>query len=236
MEYKGVPLDTLLKRHLKGETITALAKELGVSQGRLSQVLQSTRVGSGLNTETRLCVLEECSETFEVIFRSNRRYCCRKHAKLDQNRRAGGRTVTLMECALPGCRVQVKATHAVGRKPVIGGPGHKFCCKAHSDLHSRRRKSGWYLRLLGRSERACEVCGERLVLDEHHEVWDTKTGSDKSSPSHDLCARHHIMIHRGYAAYRDGQYVVLIDELRKAITLKSEVFDNYLGRDDATAG
>jgi hypothetical protein len=219
----------LWERRLDGESVTELARERGSSQGALSFLFRSR--GFVAPTEVRTCALTDCDVSFDTPFDSRRVFCCRKHAKLGSARRVNGTTVRRMECALPECSVMVDAHVPVVGKPSLGhAQGRRFCCKDHGDLHGRRIANGWYARLLGGDGRKCEVCGEKVMLEEHHEVWDSKTGSDISGPTHTLCVNHHQMIHRGLAEYRDGKYVKLVTELRRAVRRKAKLYENYLER------
>ena len=224
----------LFARRLNGETFEQLAADRGCTPATI-RFLFRTRGFQDVEFE-RACALEGC----DIVFTTNkplRGYCSRKHAKLGSSRTVTGRTITVQTCALPECSKEIQVAHKLGEKPSLEGrfDGRRFCSREHSELHRRRVKSGWYERLLGVSAIACEVCGHEYAVDEHHEVFDPKTGSDLSGPTHWLCATHHQMIHRGFAEYVGGIFVERVDQLRQAVAEKQALFGNYLGHGESWA-
>lgn len=224
----------LFQRRLDGATFEELAEERGCTPASI-RFLFRTRGFVDVLFE-RVCVLAGCGKTFTTN-KPLRGYCSRKHAKLGSSRTVGGRTASTGVCALPECRKEINVCHAVGAKPALSGryDGRRFCSRDHAEMHRRRVRTGWYDRLLGASSIACEVCGHAYAVEEHHEVFDPKTGSDLSGPTHWLCATHHQMIHRGFAEYVDGVFTDRVDLLRKAVAEKGALFENYLGHGESWA-
>jgi hypothetical protein len=87
--------------------------------------------------------------------------------------------------------------------------------------------NGFYARVLGRDV-SCEVCGDRFLVEEHHEIFDHKTGSDLDGPVHWLCVYHHQLIHRGLADYENGKYVDRRERVKQGLDLRVGLFPEYL--------
>ena len=162
---------------------------------------------------TRTCRLPECGRTIKT-FDPRRVYCTKKHAKLDGARRQKGLLLVKKECALPECTEQIWAFEAQ----------RKYCCEAHADLDWRRwckhaHGTGVYARMILKSP-ACRVCGEPVVLDQHH-VRFKGHKSDKKSQTFYLCPTHHMLIHRGFARLSiDGRYERLDAQILAALKRK----------------
>lgn len=231
MKRKSAISDELLgrirARRTEGASFQQLAAEFKIHEATLRSNLMTR---GGLPEFERTCSLVECGRRFRTT-NAQRVFCSRRHARLASARRVLGKDVQMVECALPECSILITAHVNAGEQPGLCGSsyqGRRFCGRMHSDLHNRRVQTGWYARLLGQGP-ACEVCGHLLALDLHHEVYDTKTGSDLSGPTHWLCPTHHALIHRGYAAYKEGNYVLLVDLLKARAQQKSTLFANYFG-------
>ena len=214
---------TMWEQRQAGATLVSLAKTWGTSSQNVAYLLRSKY---GTSDFTSICAMPECGKSFPTKI-AHTRHCCRKHGKVMAGRRESGIEAVQRPCMLPECEVLVWTTQPLG-----GKPSGCYCMKNHSTLHSMRRLSGYYDRLLMPGVEACEVCGEQFVLDEHHEVFVLKRGKgawSEEGPLHKLCPTHHYQIHRGMAKYENGKFVNLVPVLQEALARKQEMFERYFG-------
>lgn len=190
----------------RGWTLQRIGDKFGITKQAVRYRLQRAKHQDA--PERRVCELFECDTEYEVVHR-RQRCCCRKHTKRLNVREQMGVTARMGECALPECRIEV----------LLGVKGRKYCEHYHGVLNYARIKSGAYAALLGLRE-PCFVCGEAIVVDDHHTEWDS-TGSNKEGPTRPLCPTHHMAIHRGFARLTEaGEYEWLADQLREDLLRK----------------
>jgi hypothetical protein len=219
-----------------GCTMAAIATRYGYSDKQAVYRLFKL-AGFVRGVVERKCELPECGAPFTTKDLSQKA-CCRSHVKLLISRRNKGLTISQVPCALAECQSIIWAVHKIGQKPHIGsrqehmGSAKRFCCMAHASLHKHRVRTGQYAAALSQSAIKCEVCGYDRCLDEHHEKWERKGGSDKSSPTHWLCPNCHALIHRGFADYVSGVFTLLPgklfpSQLAASIKAKASYFDYH---------
>lgn len=81
------------------------------------------------------------------------------------------------------------------------------------------REALFYRRVLGTADHACVVCGERVILDEHH-IEFSNGRSNKESKTVWLCPTHHMAIHRGFSRFDEGVFVWVVDDIRDGLRRK----------------
>lgn len=193
-----------------GMSIAEISKTLKCAPSMIGFVLK------GQTTFRRKCVLEECQIEF-VTSGARQQCCCRKHVKRLINRRRLGLKPVYVQCALPECQNSFWTVNTA-------------CCSVSCAKRDfRRKKNGFYARLLGRGP-ACHACGERGVVDEHHtgivpgrlakHATARPNKSNKHGPSIYLCPTHHMKIHRGLAEVVDGRYVDLVPVILAGLKTK----------------
>jgi hypothetical protein len=218
-------IEKLWKLLQKGWSLKELAKKRGTTTENIAYLLKSRGFPTRVDIQKK-CQLPECGKDFQSTM-GRGRFCCRQHMKLHFSREERGVISTLVLCALPECDNKIWMTHP-GRRPGFGGnggSGKRYCCKEHGNKHSHRRLKGVYKNLLG-LRGACEVCGETLILDEHHEEF-TRKGSNKQSKTHLLCPTHHMMIHRGWAIFQSGKFVRIDRKAKEGIKRRLKLFNDY---------
>lgn len=214
-------------RYQKGEKLADIARPVGTTPENLLYFFRKHGLVSG---RRKTCKLKECGEEFSVRG-GHKEFCSHAHLKRHKMREDKGMDVSLLPCVLPECSEKVWAHHKKGERPKVGANNGLWCSRSHGDLHHKRRRTGFYGRLLGSTEEcSAPGCSEQLVLDIHHEEF-TGTKSNKDSPEHLLCPTHHMKIHRGMARIEDGRYIHMEDELLEGMSRKSRLFDNYYGEE-----
>lgn len=199
-------LREMVRLRERGWTLQRIADKFKMSkQGVRYRLL---RANHQKEPEIRVCALFECDVEFEA-WHPRRKFCSRKHMRRESVRRQTGVKPRMGECALPECREEV----------LLGAFGKKFCSNYHANLNWTRVKHGTYAAVLG-LRAPCFVCGEAVVVDDHHTEWDAN-GSNKDGPSVPLCPTHHMAIHRGFARLTDaGEYEWLADRMREGLLRK----------------
>ena len=194
-------------------SIEEIATHFGVGVQKLSYYLRTKGIKRKM---VKQCALPECGKDFPAND-PRKLCCCDTHFSRLMARNRFGIKTERRECLLPECREQVLCT---------GANGH-YCCKSHHALDYRRkgykRKSNskqtydYYRKAIG-SFHPCMVCGETMMVDEHHTVYHGNK-SDKTSPTVWLCCNHHMAVHRGFAKFIDGKftwvYLDIIDDLKR---------------------
>lgn len=206
---------SVIKRVVGGEPLTSVAASYNTAATNLHRWLKAET--SVFQTKVP-CILVECQNTFS--FKPGKRACCRKHIKRYNARGGPGE---FLPCSLPECDALVLVPTRNSGKLWWCDKNHER--RRHSDIHYQRVANGFYERLLTQTSRCVgkgldgNRCKEHCCIDEHHVVFDNK-GSDKSSPSINLCPTHHQAIHRGLAAYVNGDYEWLVPDIVSGLKLK----------------
>ena len=194
------------KLRSEGKLLSEIAVLAGVSGATVR-----TDLGDYGHTvfKPRKCRLLECGVVFQPT-NNKQLCCCRRHLKKYYYRRDRQVPVYESVCALPECS-----------KPVlVRGRYGKFCGRSHYDRHTKRVSERFYERLFCVGGRCCFVCGEWLIVDEHHTEFTHRTGSNKKSRTVWLCPNHHRAIHWGLAIIEDGKYRSLAEEIRQGFASK----------------
>ena len=169
--------DRIVRLAINGSTMTSIAIEFGVVTSHVINKLREW----GVYDRKIKCGLVECDIKFE--FKPGKICCCRKHIKRLNHRDI--KDNIFVSCKLPECDERVLKAKKM------------FCCRSHSEAHSKRKRTGFYDRLRNKSP-ACFVCGEWRTVDEHH-IRHHKGKSDKEGPVAWICPTHHLAIHRRLA-------------------------------------
>lgn len=193
----------------KGLTYRQIAKKYGITPEAVSWRLQSRGLRRWIRQK---CELPECDVVFKTM-NPRRRCCCLSHIKRLGMREERGIQAKRTVCSLPECD---KIIWRVGNHRL----SRKFCSAVHTGLNSRRWRNGTYLRILGRGK-PCVVCGERIIVDEHH-IEFSKNKSNKNSKTIWLCPTHHMAIHRGFAKIIEGKFVRMVEEIREGLLRKQK--------------
>lgn len=225
-------VSAMYSKWLGGATLKAIAASYGYSHATGPKAAFN-KYGLRLPVSRHVC--PTCGRPF--LADRTKIFCRRKCAKTGSYKRIkGGRHIARLPCALPECSNLVRVVWFGAGKPSVmgtaGGTGNsqRYCCRSHADRHIRRVNEGLYARLLGADHRKCCVCGEPLILDEHHVEWDSKTRkSNKSSTTVWLCPTHHAAVHRGLLEVScDGTVTNITTCIMAGLEQKKAIYDYTL--------
>lgn len=215
--YSDEDVANMRRRRESGEKWRTIGLDYAASAESIREVVKY-RGAIDLPVFHRTCRMPDCGAEFETDVQQQV-FCCTEHRSRQLERERKGLIVSHLVCAVPECREQVWALH----KPTERSRP-RYCCKLHGDLHHRRIKSGMYVRLMTQ-DITCEVCDEALILDSHHEKF-SGSKSDKTSKEHILCPTCHMRIHRGFATYKNGNYVDLTNDILTGLQVTLDMYED----------